>query len=364
VEVLVPERFRAGHPGRRQGYLGDQRVRLMGGPGADLFGLRKDRSEFQVEISLGPLETPQGTLLSALVRDVTDRKAAEIRLDELEQQRHIALRLQRSLMGSPSPVDGITTASRYFPAGQGAGVGGDWFDLIALDDGQVGIIIGDVMGRGLEAAVVMGQLRSAAHALAKTGMSPRQLMETLDAVVSELPDQLVTCCYLVLDPKLARLTVCSAGHLPTLLVEPGGRAYPLAVPVSVPLGVGGIPHQQTTVMVPPGSILAMCTDGLVEGPRSDIEERLNALSRTLEIATTSCLDLERGIDLVLETMLPDTTDYPDDVTLLLFRVPNIAVSLLSVDHPTEMHERSHVVTLPIATLPTTQTPITMGRGSV
>jgi serine phosphatase RsbU (regulator of sigma subunit) len=298
------------------------------------------------------------------VRDVSDRKAAELMLSELEQQRHIALTLQRSLMGTPLAVDGITTASRYFPAGQGAGVGGDWFDLIRLDDGLIGIIIGDVMGRGLEAAVVMGQLRSAAHALAKTGMQPWQLMQTLDAVVSELPDQLVTCCYLVLDPQRAQLIVSSAGHLPTLLVEPDGRAHPLPVPVSVPLGVGGIPHQQTTVMVLPGSILALCTDGLVEGPRSDIDERLGVLSRALEMATASCVDLEKAIDLVLETMLPGTTDYPDDVTLLLSRVPNIAASQVSAGQPADAHDPALTVTLPITTLATTQTPTAVRTGSV
>src|SRR5262249_51292769 len=160
---------------------------------------------------------PDGTVVSAcaIVRDVSDRKQAEAELTRLyEKERHVALTLQRSLMGTPPEVPGLHSASRYLPATQGAGVGGDWFDLVPLGGGQVGVLIGDVMGRGLEAAAVMGQLRSAANALARTGMPPRQLMQTLDAVVSDLPDQFVTCCYLVVDPDGGQVTICSAGHLP------------------------------------------------------------------------------------------------------------------------------------------------------
>lgn len=233
AEILVPQRFHDHHPAHRHGYVDNRRVRPMGA-GLELYGVRRNGAEFPVEISLSPLETPEGTLVSAAIRDVSERKKAETQLAELyEQQRHVALTLQRSLMGSPAPLPGMDTSSRYFPARQGPGVGGDWFDLIALGGGRMGVLIGDVMGRGLEAAAVMGQLRSASHALAKTGMPPWQLMRALDAVVSELPDQLVTCCYLVLDPDESALTVCSAGHLPVLVVDTTGQVRRLPVDVSV-----------------------------------------------------------------------------------------------------------------------------------
>jgi PAS domain S-box-containing protein len=443
VEILVPGRFRADHPGRRRGYAANQQVRPMGA-GLDLRGLRRDGSEFPVEISLSPLQTSDGLLVSAAVRDVSDRKAADERINELalivessqdailtktldgvitfwnaaaarmygytaqeavgrhvsmlappghedeisallarigrgdrvdhyetfrltstgklldvdillcpvrtrdgaivgacaiardiaehrraqqeitrlyEQQRHVALTLQRALMGSPAEVPGMDTASRYRPATRGAGVGGDWFDLIPLGAGRVGVLIGDVMGRGLEAATVMGQLRSAANALARTGMPPAHLMHALDAVVRDLPGQLITCCYLVIDALQGEVTAASAGHLPVLLVQPDATIGQLPIPVSVPLGIGGIPHQQTTLPVPHRSTLVLYTDGLVETRRSDLGTQINALESELRTVFASTSSLEQAADHVLAALLPGSGEPADDVTLLLARTP-------------------------------------------
>ncbi|MEU6119400.1 PAS domain S-box protein [Streptomyces sp. NPDC047117] len=443
VETLVPEQFRARHSVHRGAYVDRQEVRAMGA-GMEVHGLRKDGSRFPVEISLSPLETTNGLLISATVRDVSERKAAEARINELadlvesshdailaktpdgritywnaaaqrlygytaeevigrhvsllvteerkdeiarilhrlrrgekiehfetirvsksgrlldvdvtvwptrdadgtvngacaiardisdrkrteeeltrlyKQQRDIALTLQHSLMGTPPEVSELDTASRYLPATQGAGVGGDWFDLVPLGAGQVGVLIGDVMGRGLEAAAVMGQLRSAANALARTGMAPDRLMQVLDTVVADLPGQLVTCCYLVIRPDAGQLTICSAGHLPVLLAAPGEGVRTLPAPVSVPLGVGGIPHQQAAITVPPGSVLALYTDGLIETPGSDIEDRLGALHEEFATAFNVARDLEAAADRLLGALLPGAKPDDDDATLLLLRFP-------------------------------------------
>ncbi|WP_328483697.1 SpoIIE family protein phosphatase [Streptomyces sp. NBC_00377] len=323
VELLIPRRFHQQHTEHRSGYTANRQVRPMGA-GLELHGLRKDGTEFPVEISLSPMETADGLLVSAAVRDVSDRKAAEAELTALyEQQRHIALTLQRSLMGTPPALPGLATASRYRPATQGAGVGGDWFDLIPLGADRVGVLIGDVMGRGLEAAAVMGQLRSAAHALAKTGMQPRQLMRALDTCVADLdvPDQLVTCCYLVIAPDTGTVTVCSAGHLPVLVAGAGEGISALPCPVNAPLGVGDILYEESSSEIAPGATLVLYTDGLIETPGSDIELRIGELTLLLSDLFVGAPCLEAAADHVLAGLLPDADGHNDDVTLLLAQLP-------------------------------------------
>src|SRR5579859_374293 len=206
-----------------------------------------------VDVTVWPTRDLDGTIsgASAIVRDISDLKRAQRELTQLyEQQRHVALTLQKALMGTPPRIPEIDTAHRYLPATAGAGVGGDWFDLIPLGAGRAGVFVGDVMGRGLEAAAVMGQLRSAARSLAKTQLPPQQLMQALDAFAADLPQQLITCCYLVIDPaphdsSLLPVTICSAGHPPVLLATPGPGGVTvtrIAAPVSVPLGVRSEEH--------------------------------------------------------------------------------------------------------------------------
>jgi serine phosphatase RsbU (regulator of sigma subunit) len=131
----------------------------------------KDGRLVDVDVTLSPLRDGQGVVVgaAAIARDISELSRAQRELTELYQQQHIALTLQHALMGTPTQPPGLETAHCYLPATAWAGVGGDWFDMVPLPDGRVGVLIGDVMGRGLEAADVMGQLRSAANALARTG---------------------------------------------------------------------------------------------------------------------------------------------------------------------------------------------------
>lgn len=237
-----------------------------------------------------------------------------------ESQRQVALALQHAVIGSRREIPGVQAASRYYPAARGAGVGGDWFDLIPLGGGRAGVIIGDVTGRGLAAATAMAQLRAAANALARTGMAPVQVMQALDAAAADLPGQLATCCYLLINVFAGELTGCSAGHLPVLLARPRGGVCRLPLPVSVPLGVGGIPHQQATVAVPHGSALLLYTDGLL-GDTGDVDDRFAALEAAFRAACAATASLEQAADRVLSALLPRSSGPADDVTVLLARMP-------------------------------------------
>ncbi|MFI2235789.1 PAS domain S-box protein [Streptomyces chrestomyceticus] len=293
-----------------------------------------DGRVLDVDVTLWPIRDRNGVITGACstMRNITGRKKAERELAELyAQQRHIALALR--LMGASEQIPGARAATRYLPSTQGQGVGGDWLDLIDLGAGRVGVIIGDVMGRGLDAAVVMGQLRSAARALALAGTPPCELIQTLDTFTRGLPEQFVTCTYLEADPALGEVTACSAGHLPVWLVAPDGTVGALPVPTGIPLGVGGVPHQEVRLPLRAGTTLALYTDGLVETPHSDIGTQLGVLTATLSEVFTTTTDLEEAADRVLHTLLPNTATYADDVTLLLVGFPAAPLDTAVVDLP-------------------------------
>lgn len=234
----------------------------------------------------------------------------------------IALTLQRSLLGERlTTTPELEATARYVPAEGGVAVSGDWYDLIPLGGGRVGLVIGDVMGRGLPAASIMGQVRAAARTLAHVDLPPRRLLAHLDGIVNELDEQLVTCSYAVYDPFVSSLCTGSAGHLPPLVKAPGDEAHELAVWQAVPLGVGGVPFGQSMASLPPGAVVALYSDGLVESPERDLERGIKQLRRALTTALDASDDLDAVADAVLDTMLPESQQYKDDVTLLLVRTP-------------------------------------------
>ncbi|MGW5334586.1 SpoIIE family protein phosphatase [Streptomyces bauhiniae] len=231
------------------------------------------------------------------------------------RERDTALTLQRSLLPQtpPDQPEGLEIAVGYRPAGSGTEVGGDWYDVLPLSDGKVGLVVGDVMGSGVRAAAIMGQLRTTTRALARLDLPPAELLGHLDETAATLSESFATCVYAVCDPRRGTCTFSSAGHLPPVLVHPDHEATLLTVPTAAPLGVGGVPFGTLEVKLPEGSLLALYTDGLVETRYDAIDVGLHTLCRTLQNATGS---LQQTCDSLLDTV--DHTSA-DDVALLLAR---------------------------------------------
>ncbi|HEX5980215.1 MAG TPA: SpoIIE family protein phosphatase [Thermoleophilaceae bacterium] len=186
--------------------------------------------------------------------------------------------LQRSLLPDKLPIlPGVRIAARYSPGG--ADVGGDWYDAIPLDDGRVGLAMGDVVGHGLGAASLMGQLRHAARAYALEGHTPPAVLDLLDRLVRSLPGaQMATLLYLVVDSNLRTVRFASAGHVPPLVVDPDGQPRFLEGAPNPPLGVfDSSGHEEITAKLEPGSTIVLYTDGLVEERGVSIDAGLEAL---------------------------------------------------------------------------------------
>ncbi|MBB0245368.1 SpoIIE family protein phosphatase, partial [Streptomyces alkaliphilus] len=228
------------------------------------------------------------------------------------RERHTALTLQRSLLPSvPTDRPGLDLAARYLPAVSEAG--GDWYDVLPQDDGRTALIVGDVMGKGVHAAAIMGQLRSTTRALARLSLPPAELLEHLDATTAGLGESIATCVHVVCNPAGGWCEVTSAGHPPPVMVEPDGRAHLLEVPPARPLGVGGAVFSPRRMPMPPGATLVLYTDGLVEDRRDDIDVGLHTL---LRVVSGPPRPLEETCDAVLEALHRDPRD---DVALLLAR---------------------------------------------
>jgi anti-sigma regulatory factor (Ser/Thr protein kinase) len=220
-----------------------------------------------------------------LVEDLARRGAAALdHAHMFTDVRESALALQRSLLPAhPPALEGAEVAMEYRPGMAGTEVGGDLYDVIPLSGRRVGVAIGDVMGRGLHAAAVMGQLRAALRAYALEEWRPADLLARLDRVVDSLPGlQLATCMYAVYDPHSGRITIANAGHLAPLVVLPDEDPDYLVIDPGLPLGVGmGTGFSETTVSLPPGSGIVLFTDGLVESRRRSLVDGLDRMRRGL-----------------------------------------------------------------------------------
>ena len=215
-----------------------------------------------------------------LVENVVRRAALALDNARLyEQQREVAVTLQRSLLPRRLPeVPGVRLASRYLPGADGTEVGGDFYDAVALPGGRLGITVGDVMGRGVRAAAVMGQLRAALRGYALENHPPAEVLARVDALVQALEDgELVTALYGVLDPASRVVTVASAGHPPPIVVAADGTVRPVQLDPGPPLGVDVRSFGVVDVQLAPGDTLLLFTDGLVEDRATPVYEGIDTL---------------------------------------------------------------------------------------
>jgi serine phosphatase RsbU (regulator of sigma subunit) len=261
--------------------------------------------------------TPQ--VVRTAVFDATERRSYERELlAAREGLRNVSLTLQQSLMGPPLPDDPrFEIAALYHPAEAQLEVGGDWYDTFELPDGKVGLVIGDVVGRGLSAAAAMGQLRSAVRALALAGLGPEAVARHLDTFVDQVePTRYATLAYAEIDPDSGEVAFTAAGHLPPVLFPPprvfmGGRSTPLGVIAET------LPRTEARFTLAPGEGFVLYTDGLVERRAESIEigiERVVAVLRDRLNASPE--------DFAAATLEPGAAD--DDVCVLVFRrrMPN------------------------------------------
>jgi hypothetical protein len=295
----------------------------------------RDRVLGLVQFSRVKGSEPFGERDAALAAELASRAAVCIDNARLYRREHErALILQRSLLPPGDPeAAGLEIACRYLPGNPATEVGGDWFDVIELPGHRTAVVVGDVMGRGLRAAVAMGELRTAVRTLAlTTDMEPAEVLGALDEIARGLGDApgsqrggddlaevyLATCIFAVYDPVSRRCTIANAGHLPPVLVEPGESALMIEVPKGVPLGVGGEPFEEIETELPDGAMIALYTDGLVESREHPIDEGLGALRAALTDATE---ELENVADRVLTTL--NVHHGEDDIALLVARVQGL-----------------------------------------
>jgi phosphoserine phosphatase RsbU/P len=251
----------------------------------------------------------------ALLQLVADRAALAGRAHQSQADRSAALALQRSLLPSRLPkVDGFDLAARYLP-GHHLGVGGDWFDIFLLPNGHLGVVVGDVSGHGLRAAVVMGRLRSALRAYALEWDDPAEVLTRLDRKIRHFEaGSLATIIYVLINPGRDRMVISTAGHLPPIVMAPDGQARLLTLPPDLPVGVGDTTSRRTTAIdVARGTTVVLFTDGLVERRGEMIDEGLDRLRRLVRPgpAEDLCASIVAGMEV---------GDAEDDIAVVAARI--------------------------------------------
>ncbi|MEW2399530.1 SpoIIE family protein phosphatase [Streptomyces sp. NPDC046862] len=244
---------------------------------------------------------------------------AAVAIDSARRYTHehtMALELQRALLSEPgSPDPGVEVATRYLPSGTSVLVGGDWYDSIALPGGRTLLVMGDVMGHGFQAAVAMSQYRSLLRTVAASGMPVDRILGEVDQRVTHIGlDRVATCLLVLMDPQSGTCTAAGAGHLPPVVIRPGGPPEVLWLPAGPPLGTELGDYASITVRMEPGTVLLLYTDGLVERRGMDIDVSLQAL-------TDLSLSTDDPLEDMLDTLLAGlgSSANEDDIAVLAAR---------------------------------------------
>jgi serine phosphatase RsbU (regulator of sigma subunit) len=257
----------------------------------------------------------------ALARDLGRRAGLAIDNAHLYQREHrTAAVLQEALLPKGLPaVPGLALAARYLPATTGAEVGGDWYDVLPLADGRVGLVIGDVVGHDIEAASVMGTLRHVLRAYAWPGGGPASVIRRVDELaLGPQPGALATLVYAIYDPARHELTWSSAGHPPPLLLRPDGRSDYLLGANSTLVGVGpDVDRTEQTATLDVGATLVLYTDGLVETREDSLTDGLERLAALAENRSSASED--ELVDLLLADV-EAAEQRKDDVAILVARM--------------------------------------------
>ncbi|MGR4878673.1 SpoIIE family protein phosphatase [Streptomyces sp. LARHCF249] len=303
----------------------------------------------------------------ALLEEIAARAAVAVdNARRYTKERRTAVGLQRSLLPpATSETPALEAACLYLPADADSGVGGDWFDVIPLSSARVALVVGDVAGHGLHATAMMGRLRSAVRAMADLELEPEELLAHVDDMVLQVAAEAesdyaddgeagtpvpggpagATCLYAVYDPVSRSCVMASAGHPPPAVVSPDGTVEYVELSPGPPLGVGGWPFEPVERDLPPGSVLALYTDGLIERGEGDIDQGMRDLADRLLRADVLGRPLRRARHDVVEGLPPGR--LRDDVTLLLARTRvvdagSVATWRLDAD-PAVVGEARHLV---------------------
>jgi serine phosphatase RsbU (regulator of sigma subunit)/anti-sigma regulatory factor (Ser/Thr protein kinase) len=270
-----------------------------------------------------------GTLAS-LAAQALDRARS------FESERTIAETLQRSVLPVSLPqIPSVQLAARYLPGTDEVDVGGDWFDAILLPTGRLGLAVGDVVGKGVQSAATMAQLRNALRAFALDQMKPSSTISRLNRLTEEISESaFATVLYAVLDTETGVCRFTSAGHPPPLVLLPDGTASYVEGGRGLPLGTGtSVRYRQETLTLPVGATVVFYTDGLVERRTESIDEGLERLRLAVEEAPS---DPERLVEHVLESLVGGG-GRRDDIAVLAVRLLAVAPKPLELDLPSDPH---------------------------